>query len=116
MKLCTIGFHILDNTVKIMNTIIKTVVVEVLIIDVLADVEIIVVGVIAIVLMSVLKVSYSVDVTSGEAFDLFVDAWMLDVRAGIALLLLAGVNANAIAVVTTALEFPVSTALKDFSR
>ena len=101
-----------------MNTIIKTVVVEVLIIDVLADVEIILADVNVMVLMSVLKVSYAVDVTSGVAVDLFVEAWVLDVLTGIgiALLLWADMNANAIAVVMTALEFPVSTPLEEFSR
>ena len=91
--------------------------VEVLVIDVLADVEIILADAIVMVLMSVLKVSYAVDVTSCAAFDFFVEAWVLDVLTGIgiALLLLADMNANAIAVVMTALEFPVPTPLDEFS-
>ena len=64
------------------------------------------------------SVSYAVDVTSGVAVDLFVEAWVLDVLTGIgiALLLWADMNANAIAVVMTALEFPVSAPLEWLCR
>ena len=97
------------------------VVVEVLVIDVLADVEIIVVGAIVIVLKFALPVSYSVDVPSSDvAVDLFMDALtgvMLGVLTGIGIGVLTDVGANAFAVVMmTDLEFPVSTALEVFSR
>ena len=85
--------------------------VEVLVIDVLSDVEIIVVGVITV------PIAYSVDVPSGVAVDLFVDA-----LAGVMVVGLSGIgginvlNANAFAVVMTVLEFPVPTPVEDFSR
>ena len=85
-------------------------VVEVLAIGVMADVEIIVVGVIVIVLKFVLPVSYSVDVTSGVVLDLFADGLadvMSSVLPGIGIGVLADVNTNAFAAVMTALKFPV---------
>ena len=96
------------------------VVAEVFAIDVLADVEIILVGVIVIVLKFALPVSYSVDVPSSDvSVDLFMDALasvMLAVLTGIGIGMLADVSANAFAVAMTALEFPVSTPLEEFSR
>ena len=96
------------------------VVVEVMVIGVLADVEIFVVGVIVSVLKFAFSVSYSVDVPSSDvAVDLFMDALtdvMLAVLTGIDIDELADVGANAFAVVITALEFPVSTPLEEFSR
>ena len=96
---------------------------EVLIIDVLAvlaDVEIIVVGAIVIVVKFVLPVSYSVNVSSsGVTVGLFMDALagsMLGVLTGIGVEVLSDVSTNAFAVVITALEFPVSTPLEEFSR
>ena len=94
--------------------------VDVLVIDVLADVEIIVVGAIVIVLKFALPVSYSVDVPSSDvAVELFMDALagvMLAVLAGMGIGMLTGVSANAFTVAMTALEFPVSMPLEDFSR
>ena len=96
------------------------VVVEVLSIGVLADLEIIVVGAIVIVLRFALPVSYFVDAPlSGVAVDLFTDALadvMIGVLTGIDIAVLPEVNANAFAVVMTALGFPVSTTLEEFSR
>ena len=51
--------------------------------------------------------------------DLFMDAMadiMLGVLTGIGIEVLPDVSANAFAVVMTALEFPVSTPLEEFSR
>ena len=84
---------------------------EVLVIDVLADVEIIAVGVIVIVLKFVLTVSYSVGVPSDMAVDLFMNdltGVMLDVLTEIGIEVSAGVNATALTVVMTDLEFPMS--------
>ena len=96
------------------------VVAEVFTIDVLADVEIIVVGVIAIVLKFTLPVSYSVDVSSSDAdVDLLIDALaavILVGLTGIGIGMLADLNANVFTVVKTALEFPVSTPLEGFGR
>ena len=83
--------------------------VEVLVVDA----EIILVGFIA------LPISYSVDVPSGVAADLFMDSLpglMLVGLAGIGIVVLTGVNSNAWAVVMTILEFPVPTPLKESSR
>ena len=95
------------------------VVVEVLVIDVLADVEIIVVGAIVIVLKFALLVSYCVDVPSSEVdVDLFIDALagaILGVLPGFGIEALADVNAIAFAVVMTALEFPMPTTLEEFA-
>ena len=88
--------------------------------DVLADVEIIVVGIIVIVLKFALPVSYSVDMPSSDvSLDLFMDALadaMLASLTGIGIGMLVDVGANAFAVAMTALEFPVSTPLEEFSR
>ena len=92
---------------------------EVLIIAVLVDVEIVVVGDMAIVLEFALSSSYSVDVPPGVTADLFMEALagvILGVLTGIDIDVLADVNVNALTVVMTALEFPVSTALEKFSR
>ena len=85
------------------------VVVGVLSIDVLAGVEIIAVGGIVIVLEFALPVSYSVDMpSSGVAVDLFMDGIVIEV--------LPDVRANTFAVFMTALTFPFSTPLEEFSR
>ena len=90
------------------------VVVAVLSIGVLADAEVIVVGVIAIV--SKLRLSVA-DAPSGVAVNSFVNAWMLDFLSGIRIERLTSVSgANALAVVMDALEFPVSTPLEECSR
>ena len=83
------------------------VVVEVLVIDVLDDAEFIVV---VIVLKFTLSSSQSLDVSSDVA-----DV-MLDVLSVLGVEVLTNVNANAFAVVMTALGFPVSTPLEEFSR
>ena len=57
--------------------------------------------------------------SSDVAVDLFVDALaavMIAVLTGIGIEMLSNVAANAFAVVMTALEFPVSTPSKEFSR
>ena len=88
-------------------TINKVVVVEVLGIDVLADVEFIVVAVIVIGLKFALPESYSVDVPSDVTVDLVMDVdVILRVLIGIGIDVFADVDANAFAAVT-ALEFPV---------
>ena len=92
------------------------VVVEVLIMNVLADVEVIVVGFVLNVLKFTLPVSCSVYVSSDVAVDLSMDSLILNVLTGISIEVLADVNANDFAVAMTALEFPVSTPLDDFSR
>ena len=95
------------------------VVVEVFFIDVLADVEILVVGVIVIVLKFAFTVSCSLDVSSGMTIDSFMEALagaMLGVLSGIGVEELADVNTNVFAFRMAALEFPVSTPLKEFSR
>ena len=91
------------------------VVVKVLVIGVLSDVEIIVMGVIVNILKFDLPVSYSVDVSSNVAVDLCMDAVILAVLPGIGIEALAAMSTNAFAVVITALEFPVSTPLEEFS-
>ena len=88
------------------------VVVEVLGVTVLVDVEFIVLAVSAIVLKFALAVTYSADVSSDVAVDLFMDALagvMLRVLTGISIevLVLADVSANAFGVVMTTLAFPV---------
>ena len=92
------------------------VVAENLFINALVDVEFIVVTTVVIVLKFVLAVSCSADVSSDVAVDLFMDAVMLAVLPGIGTEALADTSANAVAVVITALEFPMSTPLEDFSR
>ena len=86
------------------------VVVGVLGIGVLADVEIIMAGVAVIVLKFALPVSYSVDVPSDVAVDLFMDGLadvMLCVLNGISIEVLADVSVNTFGVVMTTLAFPV---------
>ena len=96
------------------------VVVEALAINVLADVEPIVMGVIMIVLKFASPVPYSVDVPSSDAdVDSFKDALAeatLRALTGIGIEVLADASANVLAVVMAALEFPVSAPLEDFSR
>ena len=80
--------------------------------DALDDVDIVVVSVIVIALKFVLPVPYSVNVSSGVDFELFMD----DTSAGVTRAILTGfgiealtdVNANAFEPVMTSLEFPVS--------
>ena len=92
-------------------------VVEVLATEVLPDVEVIIMGVILNVLKVALTVSCSsVYVSSGVAVDLSMDALMLDVLSRIGIEVVADLSANDFAVVMTALEFPVSTPLEEFSR
>jgi len=91
-------------------------VIEVLVIEELAGVKFIEVGVIGFVFKFALSVSYS-DV----AADLTIDALAVVMIGSLAAigsegLAEADANANAFAVVMTALEFPVSTALEGFSR
>ena len=78
--------------------------VEMLVIALLTDVEIVMTGVVHIDLKSALSVSYSVDVPSAVAVDLFMVEGVL---TAIGIEVLADVNANAFAVVMTALESPV---------
>ena len=95
------------------------VVVEVSVIDVLADVETVVVGVIVFVLKLAWPASYSAGVPSDVTVDLFMDALadtMLGFLPGIDIEVLANVDVNAFAVVVTDLEFSVSTPLKELSR
>ena len=96
------------------------VVVEVSVIDVLADVVTVVVGVIVFVLKLALPASYSVGVPSDVAVGLFMDALadtMLGfLLPGIDIEVLANVDVNAFAVVVTDLEFSVSTPLEELSR
>ena len=87
------------------------VVVEVSVIAVLADARIMLVDVIVIVSQLALTLSYSVDMSSDELADV-----MIDTLSGIEIEELADVNASVIAVVMTALDFPVSTPLQGFSR
>ena len=83
------------------------VVVEVLLSDVLADLEIIVVGVIVIVFKFALSVSYSIEVPSGVVVGLLTDA-----LAGAILGDLSGIDVADV----SALEFPVPTPLEEFNR
>ena len=64
-----------------------------------------------IVLNFALPTSYSVDGTS----DVYVNLFM-GTLAGAMPVIFADVNANALVVAMTALEFPVSTPLEEFSR
>ena len=92
-------------------------VVEALAIDVLADVEIIALGVIVIVLKFVLPVTYSVDVSSGVDIDLFMDALvgvMIGVLTGIGIEVLAAMGVNTFAAITL-LKCPMGTPLEEFS-
>ena len=106
--------------VTMVEVIVDTVVMNgVLFIDVLADVEVAAVGVIAIVLKFAFTVSCSLDVSSGMTIDSFMEALagvMLGVLSGISVEELADVNTNVFAFRMAALEFPVSTPLKEFSR
>ena len=86
--------------------------VEVLLIEVLADVKISVVDAIVIVLKFALSVLYSVDVPSDVNVDLLTDGVMFSALSGICIELLVDVNANAFVVVMTDLDFPVSTPLE----
>ena len=77
------------------------------------------VTVLVIVLKFVLTVPYSVGVSSGVDDDMFINALagvMLAVLNGIGIEVMAGVNSNTFAGVMTALEFPVTKPLKEFSR
>ena len=90
-------------------------VVVLVIIDVLVGVEFIDV---VIVLKFALSVSYSGNVLSGVTVDWFMDVLtdvMIGVLTGIYIEMFAGVNATAFTVMVTALEFPVSTPLEEFS-
>ena len=85
-------------------------VIEVLTIGVLAGVEIILVCVVVNVFKFAVAVSYSADVPSDVATDLFMGALMLGALIGIEIeVLLTDANANAFAVV-------MSTSLEEFSR
>ena len=95
------------------------VVVEVMVIDVLVDVEIIVVGFTVIVLKLTLSALYSVDVPSDVAVELFMDALTCAIivfLTEIGVEVLPDVSANAFAVIITALEFPVLAPLEKFRR
>ena len=90
---------------------------EALVIDVLADAEIIEVGVIVIGWKFVSTVSCSVDGSSDAAVDSFMDTFadvMLGVLPAIGVEALAGVIAYDFATAMTALEFPVSAPLEEF--
>ena len=91
------------------------VVVEVLSIGVLADVEIIVAGVIAIVLKFAFTVSYSFGAPSGVGVDLFMMDASAGVMSGIGMELLAGATANAFTGIIAAVGCPVSTELEGLS-
>ena len=83
-------------------------------IDVLADV-----GILVSVIVIVLPVLYSLDVSSEAAADLLMGALaeaILGVLTGIGVEVLADVSANAFVVAMPALEFPMSTSLEEFSR
>ena len=95
-------------------------VVEVLAINVLADVELIAGGAIVIVLKFVLPIPYSVDAPWSDAdvdssMDPLTEA-TLGALAGIGIAVLADASANILAVAMTALEFPVSAPLEECSR
>ena len=99
------------------------VIADVFAIDVLADVEVIVVGIIVIVLKFALPGPYSVDVPSGVVVDLFMDVLasvmigaMLVALPGTCIEVLPGMTSNTFAAVLTAFKFSVSTPLEEFSR
>ena len=72
-----------------------------------------------IVLKFVLTVPYSVDVSSGVAVDMFIDSLAgvtFAVLIGIGIEVMADVNPNTFAGIMTALKFPMSTPLEEFSR
>ena len=98
------------------------VVVEVSTIDVMADVEIIVTSTATIVLKFASSVSYSVDVPSKVAVDLFMDAlsgaMILGVLTGIVIgkEVFADANANIFSVVMTGFACRVTSPLEDFHR
>ena len=87
------------------------VIVEVLTIDLLADVEIMVVG--AIVIAFKFDLAYSV---ADMDVDLFMGALAGAMLGDLPGIDVADVSANAFAVAITALEFPVPTPLEEFSR
>ena len=90
------------------------VIVEVLAIDLLANVEIMVVG--AIVIAFKFDLAYSV---ADMDVDLFMGALAgarIDFLSGLGIEVLAVVSANAFAVAIAALEFPVPTPLEECSR
>ena len=99
-----------------MVVVVEVLVIEFSVIEVLADVEIIVVGAIE---NFVVPTSYSIDAPSDVVVGVFMDA-----LAGVILVnlpkidieVLADVNPNTFAVVITVLKFQVSTSLEDFSR
>ena len=95
------------------------VVIEMLVINVLVGVDIIMVGVIAIVLKFALSVSsYFVDVPLDVVVDFFMDAFvgvMLSVLSGNGIKVLADSSTNAFAVMPD-LKFFVSTPLEEFTR
>ena len=94
-------------------------IVEVLAIDVLADEDIIVVGVTVIFLKFAVIASFSVDVSSDVSVNFFVNVLtdvILGILTDISIEVLTDVNANAFAVVMTALEFRVSTPPGELNR
>ena len=81
-------------------------IVEVLVIDVLADEDTVI-------------TSFSVDVSSDVPVNFFVDVLtdvILGILPDISIEVLTDVGANAFVVVMTALEFPMSSTLEEFSR
>ena len=116
MEVIVVVVVVLKVLVRAAAVIDIVVVVEVPVNGVWADVEIIVVCLIVTVLKFALPVSYStVDVASDVAAMDALASIMLGVVTGIGISVLAGVNRNAFANVT-ALEFPVSTPLEEFTR
>ena len=87
-------------------------IVEVLVIDGLADVDIVVVGVI---LKFALTVSYSTDVSSEVDVDLSKNGLIVGALSSIGIEVLPGVSAKAFAVVMTAWGFPLLTRLEEVS-
>ena len=102
--------EVIAAVVVVVKVVVRAAVVNVLVIDVLADVGLIVV---VIVSRFVMSVSYSIDVpSSGMAVDLFMNALadiMISVLTIIGIEVMAGVTGSA-------LEFLFSTPLEEFSR
>ena len=94
-------------------------IVEVRVIDVLADEDIIAVGAIVMFVKFAVIVSRSVGVSSEVSVNFFVDV-LTDLMPGIlpdiSIEVLTDVNKNACAVVITVLEFPVSTPPEELNR
>ena len=89
--------------------------VDVLSIDMFADVEIIVLTVVVIALDFAVTVSHSADVVVGMLIDVLADV-IIGVLSSIGVDVLTDVNVNIFAVVMTVLEFAVPASSEGFSR